>query len=71
MATLRVWIVREGVVVDVEEFEDPRAKYVEEFNRLNQETPFRAVLASLPPSDRQTSVRSSCRPKRNCRESHV
>jgi hypothetical protein len=64
---LRVLIVSEGRVVDVEEFEDPRLGYVSEFNQLNRSTSFVAILPdygeAARPNRRQ---RRECRPERHC-----
>ena len=71
MGKLRVLIVGDGGIVDIQEFEDPRVRYIEDFNQLNKSTQFTAVLP-LTVDARPAGGRgcSSCRPKRRCGLSH-
>ena len=71
MGKLRVMIVSEGRVVDIQEFDDPRLRYIEDFNQLNRSTPFVAVL----PLGAETHSKPergdrTCRPEERCRCSH-
>ena len=64
---LRVLIVSEGRVIDVEEFEDPRLRYVSEFNQLNRSTSYMAILSDSGEVARpKRRERRDCRPERHC-----
>jgi hypothetical protein len=68
MKRLRVLIVENGQVVDVHELEDPRVRYIAEFNQLNQSTQFTAV--AVDDSDavhKCPATHLACRPKMRCR----
>ncbi len=67
MYKLRVLIVSEGQVIDVQDFDDPRAAFVSDFNRLNRTTPYRAVLDGDVtifelPEARPLRMQVGCRP---------
>ncbi len=67
MSKLRVLIVSEGNIVDIQELEDPRIRYVEDFNQLNKTTQFTAVLpVSVGPQPAARNPSSQCRPRRRC-----
>ncbi len=44
MKHLRVLIMCDGKVVDIHDLEDPRLRYIADFNQLNGSTPYEAVL---------------------------
>ena len=68
MEKLRVLIVSDGTVVDVQEFEDPRIRFVEDFNQLNQATPFVAMLQrSTEPVIEVSRTGPRCHAQRHCR----
>lgn len=69
MLPMRVFIVRHGTVVDViGDFEDPRLTFIRDFNRLNRDTEYRAVLAEMVTSQRRAHLGACRRPPR-CRPS--
>lgn len=45
MQKTRVLILCKGAIVDSFEFDDPRTRFIDEFNSLNRDTPFVAVRA--------------------------
>jgi hypothetical protein len=70
---LRVLIMSEGRVVDIQELDDPRLRYIDDFNQLNKSTSFTAVLQPFEAnlaghrSHRLHPRKRPCRPQRHCR----
>ncbi len=65
MRQLQILILRKGEVVQVESFEDPRIDFIREFNELNDDNDYSAVLAEeLLPQWRMDG--STCQAHRRC-----
>ena len=60
MKHLRVLILCDGKVVDIHDLEDPRLRYIVDFNQLNSTTPYEAVLEETAPPD--SAARHANRP---------
>lgn len=67
MGKLRVFIVSEGHIVDIQEFEDPRLRFIEDFNQLNKETPFKAVLQPYVGNRSPARRHVNCTAAEHCR----
>lgn len=68
MESLQVLIVSDGAIVDVQEFDDPRVRFVEDFNRLNHSTQFTAVLQPMIVAEAEpVRCGNRCQPRCRCR----
>ena len=67
MTPLRVLILRQDQVIDVHSFEDPRQEFVKEFNQLNHDTTYWAIIEedASPMVDR---AQSTCSHRRTCED---
>ncbi|MCP4195229.1 MAG: hypothetical protein GY768_31900 [Planctomycetaceae bacterium] len=68
MALLRVLILRQDQIVDVHTFEDPREEFVREFNQLNHDTTYSAVVEEDPSQTFSNRMRTSYSHRRTCED---
>ena len=66
MKSLRVLILFEGRVIDLYDFDDPRQRFIFEFNQLNEPTPYHAILEELPEIVSLKQRHPPCDPPRRC-----
>ena len=68
MTPLRVFILRQDQVIDVHSFEDPRQEFVREFNQLNQDTTYWAVIEEEASHLTGDQLRPACTHRRTCED---
>lgn len=68
MTSLRVLIMQQDQVIDVQSFDDPRQEFVDEFNRLNQDTSYWAVIEEAANPSTMKNVRIACTDRRTCED---
>jgi len=60
--------MRQDQVIDVQSFDDPRQEFVDEFNQLNQDTSYWAVIEEVAKLPGMKDLRIACTDRRTCED---